>query len=489
MAVFVVVQFPIADGRVFSEDAELVTRPNWTAPQIRSLRPYGDFLRGFGRLAYRRHETNAEWIDEDFFSYAKRAVRFPTLVRRHFHGADYEDHDFVPMVSCRFRRLLSDGKGTVRLEVGFQFKPDEVSPQWAVQQILRLPAVVPVNGAASAPKDLIMIGPQLARLYARALTRRGNVPADRLVAAGDPIVVVETSSWDRMGHPEDSIDASAAVPRYPQSVSAAATRTAHGKVETWYIDLPPRNSGRNLRLVLLRQHAQQEALDHILRWMSIGALRYTPNTERGDLLERYINDATRIIRRDNDRGIDCAPLRDALDAVTATQRHTITARREAQLEGMRRQVREKAERFLAEREARRPTFNFYGTLDMSETNFSGTFYGPVAGTVYAETLQNSFNSFAASQPDAQVSELVQQLHEQVAALVARLKDTAPEQAAEVTGTVATFTEEAAKKNPNKITLRALGRGISDAAKQVAEIAAPIITTVAAVLKLFGIAAL
>jgi hypothetical protein len=482
LPIFVAVQFPIADGRVFAAGASLVTRPNWAAPQIRSLRPYGDFLRGFGRLAYRRRETDADWIDEDFFAYARRALRFPTLERRHLRTPDGE----LAMVSCRFRRLLSDGNGTVRLEVGFRLVPDETPVEWAVREVLRLPTVVPVDGSAPPAKELVLVGPQLARLYGRALTPRYAAPAVGLVAAGDPIVVVETSRWDRLGHPADSVDASAAVPRYPRSVSMTATRTPHGRVETWYIDLPPRNAGRNLRLVLLRQHAQEEALDHILRWTTTGALRYTPHTEQGDRLDRYINDATRIIQRDNDRGIACGPLRDALDAVTATRRHTITARREAQLDGMRRQVREKAERFLAEREARRPTFNVYGTVTMPEMHFNGTFYGPVANTVYAETLHDSFNTFAASGPDPQVSELVGQLHQQVAALVARLKDFSPEQAADVTGTVATFTEEVTKKSPNKITLRALGQGIAEAARQAADIAGPIITTVTAVLKLFGI---
>jgi hypothetical protein len=75
------------------------------------------------------------------------------------------------------------------------------------------------------------------------------------------------------------------------------------------------------------------------------------------------------------------------------------------------------------------------------------------------------------------------------ALVARLKDASPEQAADVAGTVASFTGEVTKQAPHKITLRALGQSIAEAAKRVADIAGPIVTTVAAVLKFFGIAAL
>lgn len=489
---FVAIQFPIADGRVFVGDSGVVERPNWQAPQIGWMPAYNDFVRGFGRLAYRRRETDAGWTDEDFFAYAKGAVRFPTLERRHFRGPDGS----LWMVRCRFRRLFSDGDATVRVEIGFRVEPDEVPAESVVRELLHLPAVVPGEWDGPA-KDLILLGPHLARRYARVTTRNGRKPASGLVAAGDPIVVAE--AWWTSAHPQRPADADAVAADagtgsdagtgtgLPQ-LSAAATRTRYGRIETWYQGEAPRTGARNLRLVLLRQHAQEQTLDHVLRWMTSGALRYVPLTETGDRLETYVNNATRIVNRDNDRGVACGPLRDALDAVTATQRNTVDVRRRTQLDGMRRQVRAKAERFLAEREVRRPTFNVYGAVTVGDQNFSGTFYGPVANTVYAQTLENSFNTFAAAEPNDDLKKLVAQLHQQVAVLVAQLRASAPEEAAEVTEAVSTFTEEAAKKTPNKITLRALGQGIVDVAQTVAGAASPLISTVTAVLKLFGIAA-
>src|ERR1700679_4222072 len=79
LSMFVVIQFPIADGRAFASDSGVVERPNWRAPQIFDFPARNDFVRGFGRLAYRANETSAAWVDEDFFAYAKKAVRFPTL--------------------------------------------------------------------------------------------------------------------------------------------------------------------------------------------------------------------------------------------------------------------------------------------------------------------------------------------------------------------------------------------------------------------------
>jgi hypothetical protein len=516
---FVVIQFPVADGRAFASESGVVDRPDWGAPRISPLLAHRDFVRGFGRLAYRRKETSAAWVDEDTFAYAKRAVQFPTLQRRHFEGQRsgrwMVKRSSRWMVSCRFRRLFCDGEATVRLEIGFAVTPDyecgKVSPDEVVRQLLGLPAVVPGGWSGNATKDLVLLGPYIARRYAQASTRHGWNVAATLVTAGDPIVVVEPSEWERTP-PGEAIDVSIASWQQDH-LYRATTRTPHGGIETWYIhdahgetwrELLAMwrqhaqeetldaygDAWRNLRLAILRQHAQEETLDRVLRWVATGALSYSPRTADGDRLENYINSATRIVNRAIYLGVDCGALRDALDAATSTQRQAIEIRRRERLDGMRRQVREKAERFLAERDARRPKFNVSGTVvHVGDQIFSGQFYGPVAGTVYAEKMQNSFNSFASRQPDEDLRGRVAELHEQVADLVGRLKDVSPDEADEVADTLASFTDEVGKATPNKVTLRALGNGLMDVAKKVAELATPIATAVTAVLKVFGITAL
>jgi len=175
---FVVLQFPIADGRAFASQSGVVDRPDWNAPTLPALRAHRDFVRGFGRLVYRRTEANAAWIDEDFFAYAKRAVRFPTLDRRHFrspHGGRW-------MVSCRFRRLFSDGVATVRLEIGFQVTTTEhgsgrPTSTEVIGHLLGLPAVVPGGWPGTDSKDLMLLGPYFARRYALASTRHQADPS------------------------------------------------------------------------------------------------------------------------------------------------------------------------------------------------------------------------------------------------------------------------------------------------------------------------
>jgi hypothetical protein len=485
---FVVIQFPVVDGRAFGSRSGVVDRPDWGAPQISPLVAHRDFVRGFGRLAYRRQETSAAWVDEDFFAYARRALKFPTLQRRHFAGEDRSRW----IVSCRFRRLFCDGEATARLEVGFAVDEatgrGRISSDAVVRQLLGLPGVVPGAWPGDQAKDLVLLGPYVARRYAQASTRHGSDVAAGVVTAGDPIVVVDAASWESKA-PRGAVDASQVLPRR-QHLHLATTRTPHGNIETWYLTDAHRDTGRNVRLAILRQHAQEETLDRILRWVATGAIAYTPLSADGDHLEHYINDATKVVNRETYRGVDCGALRDALDAATSTRRHAIEVRRRERLEGMRRQVREKAERFLAEREARRPTFNVSGkVVHVGDQNFSGNFYGPVAGTVYAEKMEGSFNSFAARQPDDDLRDRVAELHELVAHLVGRLQATSPEEAEEVADTLASFTDEAGKEKPNKVTLRSLGNGIVEVAKTVAEVATPIATAVTAVLKVFGIAAL
>jgi glycine cleavage system H lipoate-binding protein len=77
----------------------------------------------------------------------------------------------------------------------------------------------------------------------------------------------------------------------------------------------------------------------------------------------------------------------------------------------------------------------------------------------------------------------------VADLVGRLKDSSPDDAADVAETLTQLTAEAAKPEPNKSTLRRLGQGIVTAAKAVADVAVPVAGAVTAVLKVVGIAAL
>ena len=109
------------------------------------------------------------------------------------------------------------------------------------------------------------------------------------------------------------------------------------------------------------------------------------------------------------------------------------------------------------------------------------------GSNNTQTISDSFNTFAAkhSEQDDLLKQM-KKLSESITALVAELEVQDPNAANEVTETFQSFAEESAKDAPKTGTLRALGRALVDAAKQVAKVAAPVATTVGAVLQIFGI---
>jgi len=482
---FVVVQFPIADGRAFASDTGQISRPDWLAPTITPFVAQRDFVRGFGRQAHRRLETSAAWTDEDFFVYGRHALRFPTLARRHFLDADGRRW----RVSCRFRRLFGDGVALIRYEVGFEVRSyvrEDLISTPALRSLLALPVHVPGEMATDRTAPLISAGPYLSRRYARGTTRHGSEPAFRLVQAGAPLVVAEV--WESL-KPDGAVEAAHALKR-PGRLSVAVTRTPVGNVETWYLHDVARDVARNARLVVVHRHAQEEVLDRVLRWATTGTLSYVPRSAAGDRLEEYVNKATSIVNRDAERGVELGPLRAALNEATTTQRSGVLVRRRERLDGMRRQIRAKAEQFLEDRDATSPVFNVNWRVHMGDVNrFEGAFYGPVAGTVHAGKMENSFNALVSKQPDESIRSAMAELHTQVADLIARMDQSAPDEATEVADAVAAFTDEAAKDKPNKITLRALGQGIISAAKSVAEVATPVATAVGAVLKILGVAAM
>lgn len=485
----VVLQFPIPDGRRFGPDeGGIATRPNWLSPRVAVST---DFVRGFGPMTPRARPADPAWTDDDNFILARRAVRFPNLI-----GCGLADSGLPTAwkIKCAFRRLFHDGCSVARVEVGFDIgttllPAPPIDAEGLVRALLLMPAVVgPRHAGPSTTKCLVLQGRSLASQFARGSSATQSPASTPLVTDGTPLVIVDATGETAAKLPENATDASAASSQRV-GIRFASTATPYGRIPTWYlgpkIDADPQYL-RNLRLCLLHLHAQEESLDQILSWAESGAFSFVPETDAGDRLESFINRATRFMSRDNVYGLQTVALRAAWDASAAVERTTIPITRQARLDGMRQQIRAKAERFIAERERQRPIL---GGLHVGDTvTFSGgVFNGPVAGTVHAKKMEDSFNAFVATKPTPELQDQLEALYKEVGILVDELNKTAPKDAADVTDAVATFTAEAAKKEPNGITLRAIGQGLVSAAKGFASVAVPIATAVAGVLKIFGLA--
>lgn len=508
-----VVQFPIADGRLFAQSgASRLTHPAWPlTPGVNN-----EFVRSFGPAARRRGGGDAAWADEGTFCSAGKAIRFPGLQTYRVAAADRQLHPL-----CAFRRVFSDGKTVVRIEVGLALSHDpRLAPSipdtlGAVRSALELPTAVKpvtpppaVKPVTEPPKlrPLIKQGPELAALYGRATTQHGNGSGgsvgNDMVEAGNPVALIETNGFDSAALPH-SVHVLDAKRMSGANVAFTWLQTEWGEVPTWILHLGSAEPAqlRSLRLCLLRLHAEQEALDRILKQWDRGLIVFNPGTPLGDQLEEYINRATRAINRAVWSGVDQSAILEAFDAalnVLPDQGRSLLDR----YQGARLQVLRKAEEFRKRRDRPRvrEVYNVEkGGIIVNADGSGQTFVNsPVAGdavNIANSTITDSFKRFAAAHPaNDDLKAQIALLHDQVGKLTAALASQAPEQSQMVVDNLQTFTEEAAKEKPRAGTLLSTGQAIIEGAKKAAGVVSdvatavgPITAAVTTVLKLFGIA--
>jgi hypothetical protein len=493
---FVTVQFPIADARRFLDGPHTyLRRPNWKAPLAGVV---SEYVWGFGRVAYRELEVDPAWSDEAYFALAAGSIRLPELKRRQVQlvpGA-------IPaIVACRFRRLFHDGTCVARVEVGFSIRPgiaamESLDAEAAVSYLLALPSIVPEAAGAARPRQLAFQGSRLAGRYRDASMPRSMRGVPSLVAAGNPIVLVDSTGSKSATLPKRLEDASAATSGRI-SLGFALTRFGGTGVPTWYIG-PNTAAGTNwdmcrkLRLCLLRLHAEEEVLDRVVSWVDDGSLPYVVGSDAADRLDAYINQATQLLERRLNYGLPSSAIRDAYDAVTEVNRNDVTARRRVAFDGMRLQVRRKAELFIARRDAARPIINMVkveveGDIVNEKIHIGGAVTGSIIGRNNKQIITNSFNQFATAHgKEDDLAAQMQILKDSIASLVTELQSQDPNAAADVTDTFQAFAEESTQETPRAGLMRSLGKTLIESAKRVAKIAAPVANAVAAVITIFGI---
>ena len=438
--------------------------------------------------------SNPAWSDEVCYVLAASAVRLPRLVRRQVRlppGAT------PAIVTCRFRRLFHDGTCVARVQLGFQVRPsatgkESLDAEAVVGYLLAMPSVVPETNKATRTRQLAFQGPRLAGRYRDASTPRSLRGIATLVAAGNPVVLVDNTNDARIVLPRELEDASAATSGRI-TLGFALTRFGGTGVPTWYLGPnaganADRDMRRKLRICLLRLHAEEEVLDRVVSWIDGGSLIYAAGSDAADRLDQYIDRATQLLERKLSYGLPSSAIREAYDAVTKVNRRDVTAQRRAAFDGMRLQIRRKAELFIARRDAVRPQITVEGDYVEEKIHVEARdIKGAQIGHDNIQAITDSFNEFASAH--GQEDDLAAQmkiLSESVVALVGELQLQDPDSATEVTETFQSFAEESAKEAPRAGTLRVLGKALVNASKKVAKVALPIAGAVAAVMQIFGI---
>jgi TIR domain len=291
----------MSDVRALVPGTPRLPVPHWTVPQP------GEFVRGFGPLEPRR---GGAFADESYDASARQAIKLPNLERASLAlerlGA-----------ACAFRRLSCDGVSLARVEVGLQVgsrsRPsktaappsDRANGQAPLQSVeldqlmasvLDLPVRVRSLDAPEKSSALYLSGPPLARLFAQATTATGTPETHTLVRAVAPALLIEYQLSDIGDLPGDArvID-----PTSTGGVPLAFLWREHrGRmIGTWLLGVGRAEPQveRDLRLLLLRVHADHAALRHVIALMLDGTITYNQGTEEGERLAQYLNRVTTAI--------------------------------------------------------------------------------------------------------------------------------------------------------------------------------------------------
>ena len=458
----IALQFPLTDFRRFVEADDVTARlrrPNWPGAEA------GEFLRAAGDVQPRRGGGSDDWTGEEIFCRAHRAVRLPGLGRTLRLGESGR-----AIVRGAFRRFFSDKACVRRLEIGFTVLPSSprVPALDLIGPILQLPVLMPSPSGTFVHSQIHKLGRDFTVFYLGATTGRKFAKSAKAmwVEPGDPIIVIETEPTRVEGtHQEKEVCRyrGGRVKLWHDAVRHAGVAFTIWRIER---DVTPENliTARELRVNLLRWHAEQQSMRKIVRAIGSDNLPLKKGSEGTDHLDEYLNE--RISYLDNStRGstqLDWSDInqvaRDATDKMSLVHLRTLGA----ELVKLRKNMRRKTREFIVKH------MTVEGDVDMSRN------FGPI------NTGGGNFNYAEGDQYNAggDIHITVNKQLDKLDELVAQAKGQASaEETAKLEEAAKAVREEATKEKPDEGRFRVTAQGLLDAAKAVAGIAAPVAATV------------
>jgi hypothetical protein len=488
--VLVEIQFPICDVRGFVPDPDLRrVLPDWPNPST-DIRP--QFVHYFGRAVERRRQPDQAWPDEIKFCQAARAFRFDQLE----HSIAAPNGERIRF-NCAFRRLFCDGRSLVRVEVGLteNRRRNPLNGLRASQLVsyaaatLDLSTVVPRVGAAPVTDRLLRQGDALARLYAQATLKNRSpekrAAAELLVEAGNPVMLIEIGKRQA----DLAIAPCGFTQIEPEAVLGARVffgriKTASGMVATWILQGATRNAPemRGLRLCLMRLHAEQEALDLVLKQIQRRRLLNPPRRETVDQLDDYFKRSTRIVNRSAWGKISQSAILEAFDAAEEVAPPANRQNLVDRYEGARNQIWKTIDRY----QTRRASSRLVNVLKIERgasyvekqqvVNQSGHGNFLIVSEYMKDVSISVANNVKTSQTGDDVKSLVATLSDQIKAISEEIDQ---DQALKMGKNLKKLGDEMAEPKPDREWYQLSLKGIKEAAEAVGAIAAPVLKTVAA----------
>ena len=489
-----VFHFPFADSRSFLpvSTTHIVPFPDWKGAQ-----PGKDFVREFGGMRYRLGGGIKEWPSEEFFCAAYRAVRLPTNLSALMGGFGWQGG------KCAFRRLLSNGNGVTRVEIGlsldersfFQVPGEELVR--LVCRALSIEVRVPAIPDRCRTLKLGQSMGALAKHYLTSTTRRnagaGFQSQQWWVTPGEPLVFIQLRDAE--------VDP---VPKTFHRIPLAQRgELFHTRVfyqgqyfGLWVVNGKTKEDPdyiRRVRLHLFRLHAERQCLKWIMRRITEQKLPVPLHEQTGDPLQQFLNNASGLLVRNQVYGLPISPMLQSIQSfdelVSEGERTTLIT----QLSGIRpnilRNIRECTETSLNVG----GVINYYlnagiiqgqmskeGDTIMNQFNTTGN---TVTGNlVVAASIKNSSIMIQGSTASNELKTGLKELTDAVAKMCEKLPK---EQAEDAGKNLEALTREATSEAPSKKWYQFSADGLVEAAKAVGEFATPVISTVMTISKLLG----
>lgn len=314
---FFTIQFPIADSRKFIEDnVGLLAKPNWPTPT-----PDYDFIRHFGTIRQRKRGGLPGWIAEGEVCEANRALRIKNQsdVIIYNHNGDSQKLN----IRVVFRRLYCDGFVVGKYEVGLMvfvkghhgFNLDSYGATDLLNYLLNIPVIIPQpnNIGKTTSRSLINSGREIANLYSlgSTSTKFKNDQKSWWVSSQRPAIFIESKSGENIHLPFFHKSFPLHNGFYNLDTVNYYLLPFNGQdIPLWLLNEPGmfwddieyiqkvRTYLREIRITLLRLHAERECLRKVLE--NINSERISipkEHTKASDALQTFINESISRIRK------------------------------------------------------------------------------------------------------------------------------------------------------------------------------------------------
>ena len=302
-------QFPFSDLRDFiPSPSPRLPAPSWPSPLANE-----EFVRGFGSIRKRPRGGLTGWIAESEYCDARNALIFCPGILGCRHAITPRFVEQMPL-HIEFRRLYFDGCAVGKVEVGIspKFIPFRLMRiDVLINYIMRLKSKIPVQKHKEETFYLYSAGRPLARFFEYATSAHtDNVGQSYFASVTNeaPGLFIETecTELNRFRLPSYarniSIDPRRGFNLYfwNHVIDGQSIRVwclVYDESRRWcdYGDGDPCGQSRNLRIYLLRLNAEHQTLKRVLKAVGDGRIVAEQRGDRAQILQAYLNEATRRI--------------------------------------------------------------------------------------------------------------------------------------------------------------------------------------------------